>query len=57
MTDAIVHSGALLNGGGEVKILKVITEPFTKLVVQVSVHTVQVNSQRALYHITPQQLK
>ncbi|MPC28564.1 Sodium-dependent phosphate transport protein 2A [Portunus trituberculatus] len=34
MTDAIVHSGALLSGGGEVKILKVITEPFTKLVVQ-----------------------
>lgn len=38
MTDAIVHSGALLNGGGEVKILKVITEPFTKLVVQLDKH-------------------
>lgn len=34
LTGAIVHSGALMNGGGEVKILKVITEPFTKLVIQ-----------------------
>lgn len=39
LTDAIVSSGALLHGGGEVKILKVITEPFTKLVVQVSIDT------------------
>lgn len=37
LTGAIVHSGALMNGGGEVKILKVITEPFTKLVIQVSI--------------------
>ncbi|XP_063874365.1 sodium-dependent phosphate transport protein 2B-like isoform X2 [Scylla paramamosain] len=38
LTDVIVNSGALLNGGGEVKILKVITEPFTKLVIQLDKH-------------------
>ncbi|KAG0714953.1 Sodium-dependent phosphate transport protein 2A [Chionoecetes opilio] len=36
LTGAIVSSGALSQGGGEVKILKVITEPFTKLVVQLN---------------------
>lgn len=39
LTGAIVNSDALSGGGGEVKILKYITEPFTNLVVQVSIMT------------------
>lgn len=39
LTGAIINSDALNGGGGEVKILKYITEPFTDLVVQVCIET------------------
>lgn len=42
LTGAIVGSDALTGGGGEVKILKYITEPFTNRVVQVSIKARQI---------------
>lgn len=37
LTGAIVNSNALSGSGSEVKLLKYITEPFTNLVIQVSI--------------------